>query len=168
MKDFKTYYKERFREDLNTFLSTIPNSSRYHNSVEKRDKITIQLERLTSKHKHLDFLSRGTKLNFAHALFWTILVDMAMYSHFKLSYSSFRKLTYYPKLIGNCPGGCHHHYHPRNIYSQMELIMEDETIKTLILPTTAFMKLEIESFLTEYLPEINISDFRNKIDKELF
>jgi hypothetical protein len=49
----------------------------------------------------------------------------------------------------------------------MELINEDETIKALILPTMAFMKLEIESFLTEYLPEINISDFLNKIDKEL-
>ena len=96
MKDFKTYYKERFREDLNTFLSTIPNSSRYHNSVEKRDKITIQLERLTSKHKHLDFLSRGTKLNFAHALFWTILVDMAMYSHFKLFLQFFSKTHLLP------------------------------------------------------------------------
>lgn len=167
MKHFKSYYKERFRADLSTFLNTIPKTSRYHNNIGNRDEITIQLERLTSNHKHLDFLSMGTKLNFAHALFWTILVDMTMYSHFKLFYNSFRKVTYYPKLIGNCPGGCYHHYHPRNIYYQMELLNEDETIKALILPTMAFMKLEIESFLTEYLPEINISDFLNKIDKEL-
>tara|TARA_B110000208_G_scaffold178067_1_gene225754 strand:+ start:427 stop:579 length:153 start_codon:yes stop_codon:yes gene_type:complete len=49
----------------------------------------------------------------------------------------------------------------------MKFIQEDESIKALLLATIAFMKLEIESFLREYLPEINISDFLNKIDKEL-
>lgn len=168
MVEFHTYYNNEFRSDLNTFLSTIPNESRYHHNLETRREITIQLGRLTSKHHHLDFINQATRLNFAHALYWTILVDMVMYTHFQSSYDSFRNLTNYPKLIGNCTLGCYHHYHPRNIYDEMEFKMSDEEINSSILSTLPAITQEITSFLISYMPDINTTQFLVRINDNLF
>lgn len=167
MRDFQTYYQEMFRGDLNIFLSTIPDESLYHHNVETRNEVTIQLDRLTSNHNHLDFLNETTRLNFAHALYWTILFDMVMFTHFNDHYKYFQKLTQYPKLIGNCTRGCYHHYHPRNIYDQMDLGMTDEEINSSIFSTKAYITSEIESFVESYVPEISVSQFLNKINDEL-
>ena len=166
--EFQTYYKTNFRSDLNTFLSTIPDKSRFHHNLETRSEVTIQLDRLTSNHHHLDFLNQATRLNFAHALYWTILVDMVMYTHFQASYDSFQKLTNYPKLIGNCTRGCYHHYHPRNIYDEMDFKMSDEEINSLIHSTKPFMTEELTSFLRRYMPDIDITSFLNQINDNLF
>ena len=166
--EFQAYYKIAFRSDLNTFLSTIPHTSLYHHNEETRTTVTIQLDRLTSNHHHLDFLNQATRLNFAHALYWTILVDMVMYTHFQASYDSFQKLTNYPKLIGNCTRGCYNHYHPRNIYDEMDFKMSDEEINSLIHSTKPFMTEEITSFLRRYMPGIEITSFLNQINDNLF
>jgi hypothetical protein len=165
--EFHTYYNNDFRSELNTFLNTIPDESRYHHNIETRNVVTIQLDRLTSNHHHLDFLNEATRINFAHALYWTILVDMVMYTHFNGHYNNFQKLTKYPKLIGNCTRGCYHHYHPRNIYDLMDLGMTDEEINSSIFSTKAYITSEIESFVSSYLPEISVSQFLSKINDEL-
>ena len=166
--EFQTYYNTNFRSDLHTFLSTIPDKSRFHHNLETRSEVTIQLDRLTSNHHHLDFLNPATRLNFAHALYWTILVDMVMYTHFQASYDSFQKLTNYPKLIGNCTRGCYHHYHPRNIYDKMDFIMSDEEINSSIIDTKRIITSEIKSFLTSYMPSIDIPKFLERINNNLF
>lgn len=165
--EFQTYYKTNFRSDLNTFLSMIPDESRFHHNIETRSEVTIQLNRLTSNHHHLDFLNKATRLSFAHALYWTILVDMVMYTHFRASYDSFQKLTNYPKLIGNCTRGCYHHYHPRNIYKEMDFKMSDEEINSLILSTLPAITQEITSFLKSYMPDINTTQFLVQINDNL-
>lgn len=167
MREFHTYYKKDFRSDLNYFLGTIPDTSRYHHNFETRSEVTIQLDRLTSNHHHLDFLNESNRLNFAHALYWTILVDMVMYTHFKESYDTFRKLTMYPKLIGNCTRGCYHHYHPRNIYYQMEFKMSDEDINSSIISTKEPITSEIKSFFKSYIPKVNVSLFLERINDNL-
>ena len=166
--EFQAYYNNEFRSDLNTFLSTIPNESRYHNNLETRREITIQLCRLTSKHTHLDFLSKAKRLDFAHALYWTILVDMVMYTHFKTSYDFFRKLTTYPKLIGNCTRRCYHHYHPRNIYDEMDFEISDEEINSSIHSTIPFINQEITSFLRCHMTDIDITQFLDQMNENLF
>ena len=168
MMEFHRYYNNDFRSDLTSFLSTIPDSSRYHHNLDTRSEVTIQLERLTSNHNHLNFLNKATRLNFAHALYWTILVDMVMYTHFRESYDAFRKLTNYPKLIGNCTHGCYHHYHPRNIYDEMEIKMSDEDINSSILATKALITSDIKTFLNSYMPEVEISLFLERISDNLF
>ena len=165
--EFQAYYKMEFRSDLNTFLSTIPHTSLYHHNEKTRRTVTIQLDRLTANHHHLDFL-KTTRLNFAHALYWTILVDMVMYTHFQASYNSFQKLTNYPKLIGNCTLGCFHHYHPRNIYDKMDFKISDEEINSSIHSTIPFMTQEITSFLRCHMEDIDITQFLDQINENLF
>jgi hypothetical protein len=170
MMDFKTYYNSKFRDDLNRFFSTIPDASKFHEDPENKQIFSIQYERLTPSFDHLNFLDKDTKELFAVALFLTILTDMVCFSHFKAHYSQFRNLTRYPKFIGNCPGGCRYHYHPRDIFfamnkgrsaNEQHLIFYDK-----FLGATETMKEEVLSFFNQYLPDINGETFWAKCQNE--
>lgn len=170
MNDFKTYYNSKFRDDLNQFFSSIPDASKFHEDAENRQIYSIQYERLTPSFDHLDFLDKDGKQNFAIALFLTILTKMVYFSHFKPHYSKFRNLTRYPKFIGNCPGGCRYHYHPRDIFfamnrgrskTEQHLVFYDK-----FLGATETMKEEIINFFSQYLTEVNGEIFWDKCQKE--
>ena len=120
MENFDEYYNEQFQKDLHTFFATIPDNSKFHEDLEGRATYSIQYERLTRDFNHLDFLiNQPDKINFAVALFFTVLVDEVCYTQFREHYESFRKMTFYPKFIGNCPGGCHYHLHPSDIFAAL-------------------------------------------------
>jgi hypothetical protein len=171
MKDFKTYYKSKFREDLNRFFSTIPDESRFHEDNQGKQTFSIQYERLTPRFKHLDFLKKEEQEYFGVALFFTVLIDMVCFSHFKAFYIDFFKLTRYPKFIGNCPGGCLYHYNPGDIFTAMNYGRSfadsnrldffekfDESLET--------MKIETINFFHDYLPEIDGDIFWTKCKNE--
>ena len=157
MTDFKTYYNSKFREDINQFFSTIPDESRFHEDNQNKQTYSIQYERLTPSKNHLDFLSKEEKEFFGVALFFTILTDMVCFSHFKPSYRAFQNLTRYPKFIGNCPGGCHYHFHPNDIFwamnkgrqaSEEHLLFYDkflEAVETMKYETIIFFKEHLET-----------------------
>jgi hypothetical protein len=115
MTNFATYYKNRFKQDINQFFSKIPDQSRFHEDNQNKQTFSIQYERLTCDFDHLNFLPKPVKEYFGVALFFTVLTDMVCYSHFRQCYENFKQLTRYPKFIVNCPGGCHYHFHPSDI-----------------------------------------------------
>lgn len=119
MANFKTYYHTKFRDDINSFFSTIPDASKFHEDTQNKQTFSIQYERLTPAFEHLNFLEKEDKEYFAVALFLTVLTDMVCFTHFKEHYNKFESLTRYPKFIGNCPSGCHYHFHPSNIFLAM-------------------------------------------------
>jgi hypothetical protein len=125
MTDYATYYKTKFKVDLDRFFSTIPDESKFHEDCEKKQTFSIQYERLTMDFAHLDFLSTDDKVNFGVALFFSVLTDVVCFSHFKWHYQKFRALTLYPKFIGNCPSGCHFHLDPRDIFLAMNHSRKD-------------------------------------------
>jgi hypothetical protein len=168
MTDFAKYYKNRFRQDINQFFSTIPDQSRFHEDIQNKQIYSVQYERLTRDFDHLNFLTKPEREYFGVALFFTVLTDMVCYSHFHEHYESFKQLTRYPKFIGNCPGGCHYHFHPSDIFAamnysrknQLDILSSErldffekfnEAIKT--------MKYEIISFIKEYIKEIDSNQF---------
>jgi len=172
--DFNTYYNTRFKEDLNKFFSTIPDQSRFHEDISNKKIYSIQYDRLGKNSGHLDFLSDGEKINFGIALFFTVLVDMVCYTHFKNNYYEFKNLTLYPKFIGMCPGGCHYHYPPVAIFKALNnadnskiknfkrLNFEDKYNEALPL-----MEKEIKSFFKDHLKEINEVSFWENCRPEL-
>ena len=119
MTNFATYYKTKFRQDISLFFSSIPDQSKFHENNQSRQTFSIQYERLTRDFDHLNQLTKSDKEYFGVALFFTILTDMICYSNFKENYNEFKKLTHYPKFIGNCPSGCHYHYNPSDIFAAM-------------------------------------------------
>ena len=175
MNDFGKYYNEKFRDDLNRFFETIPENSKHHDNYDKAT-YHIQYERLTNDHPHLNFMSGSEdKINFGIALFLSILVDEVCYTHFKPFYQEFKKLTNYPKFIGNCPSGCNYHLHPTDIFSAMNysrksvdgkienrLSFYDQFIQAL-----PFMEREVKDFFKKYLKSIDENDFWQKCYNEL-
>lgn len=117
MTDFKTYYNSKFRDDINSFFSTIPDESRFHEDNQNKLTFSIQYERLTPSFDHLKFLDKKGQEYFGVALFFTVLTDMVCFFHFKPYYSNFKNLTTNPN-DGNCPRGCNFHYHPSDIFLQ--------------------------------------------------
>ncbi len=171
MTDFKTYYNSSFREDINRFFSTIPDESRFHEDTQNKQTLSIQYERLTPALDHLDFLDKEKKEFFGIALFLTVLTDMVCFAHFKSYYSKFKNLTRYPKFIGNCPGGCHYHLHPRDIFfaitkdlspTEPHLLFREKFIVAI-----EIMKSETVNFINEHLPEVDSENFWSKCRSEL-
>ena len=137
---------------------------------QNKQLYSIQHERLTPNKNHLQFLDNENKEYFAVALFFTILTDTVCYTYYRTDYYKFQKLTRYPKLIGNCLSWCRYHLHPRDIFYAMNqgrnvnekhLLFIDKFLEA-IEP----MQAETTSFIKQYLPEINETEFWNKCKAE--
>lgn len=170
MTSFAQYYKDKFREDINQFFSTIPDASRFHEDNQNKQIFSIQYERLTLDFGHLNFLTNEEKEYFGVALFFTVLTDMVCYSHFKKHYFEFAQLARYPKFIGNCPGGCHYHFHPSDIFSAMnysrqkkEEILANKRLDfySKFIEAVPTMEFEIKSFINQNMNTISGEDFWN-------
>ncbi len=170
MTEFKTYYNTKFRDDLNRFFSTIPDASKFHEDSKNKMIFSIQYERLTPAFDHLNFLNKEGKEYFAVALFLTVLTDMICFTHFKKYYDKFRKLTRYPKFIGNCPSGCNYHNHPGEIFfsmnkgrssSEQHLVFYDKFLRAI-----NSMKVETINFFKQHLTEVDGETFWEKCQKE--
>ena len=176
MTDFEVYYKTKFREDINCFFSTVPDQSRFHEDNENRSVLSIQYDRLTRKFDHLDFLPTADRINFGVSLYFTVLVDEVCYTHFRSDYEPFRRLTLYPKLIGNCLKGCHLHLNPNEIFSAMYLpakkspdvlSVELDDFHAIFEVATPIMEKETKSFLNLHLSDIDEQLFWEMCKKEL-
>lgn len=164
MTDFKTYYTLKFREDINKFFQSIPDESKFHEDVQQKRILSIQNGKLNPSNGHLDFLIEPDKEKFGVALFFSVLVDEVCYSHFKQHYNRFQSLTLYPKFIGNCPGACHYHLHPSDIFFSMNSTRTNDNHKTnfksinfseSFIEAVPVMEAETKSFFNEYLQDID-------------
>lgn len=168
MNNFAIYYRTKFRQDINQFFATIPDKSKFHEDLKNKQTFSIQYERLSRDFDHMNFLTKDDKEYFGVALFFTVLTDMVCFSKFHAFYDKFFRLTRYPKFIGNCPGGCHYHYNPGDIFAAMNY---SRTKKLGILSPDRLefyekfneaaepMKIETLDFFTTNLPEISGIEF---------
>jgi hypothetical protein len=160
MNEFQKYYVSQFKNDLNKFFSLIPNESKFHDDIEKKETYSIQIDKLKPQSGYLDFLSTNDKEYFILSLYFIILFDMVCYSTFKSDYEKFRQNTKYPKFIGNCLSQCHFHLHPKNLLSTaFGNEYNTESLKNIFKGSENFMKDQI----------FNLFDSQNiTIDKNLF
>lgn len=162
---FEEYYRQHFQSDIQRFMMSIPPESRNHE--QDKSIFTIQYERLTKDTPHLDTIAPEFRAHFAIALFLSVLVDEVCYTHFKPFYTRFRLLTQYPKFIGNCPGGCHYHFHPREIFAAINYSRDGRnsnkrpnvSVSEAFNESSDVMKEEIFDFFNRQLPEVSPSEF---------
>src|SRR5690349_20634850 len=108
---FAYYYRAAFREDLVELLR-LHKQGHGHGS-----DIAIQPRMLALGAKPFHTWTPDHQRLFLTALYFTVLVDQVVFTHFRGRYPRFRELTQYPKLIGDCPGGCYSHLHPAEVFS---------------------------------------------------
>lgn len=175
---FPEYYRQQFRSDIQRFMMSIPLWSRHHD-IDKSD-FTIQYECLTKDTKHLEVVEPADRVNFAIALFLSVLVDEVCYTHFKSIYPRFRNLTRYPKFIGGCPNACHYHLHPLDIFTAINFTAKrsiageqnyarrpDVSAFALLDEAIDVMKAEVFDFFTNHLPEVDPNAFWTKCADEI-
>ena len=160
MQDFKTYYLNNFQGDLLKFFESIAEDSKFHEDRERKRIYSIQYSRLKPEEGYLDFLNTEEKSLFGVSLFYTVLVDMVCYTHFKNHYSEFQSLTYYPKFIGDCPGACYLHFHPRGIFEAMNYQVDrfDEcwiNFSIVLQESESLIKDDIQDFFDKHVKEID-------------
>jgi len=186
MTDFKTYYKQDFRHDLQRFVGQIPIEGNKHYDKEE---FNIQYFFLTPNYKYLDIIPTDKRGLFAVALFWTVLIDQVFYTHFRFSYQTF------PKFIGNCTAPslmsseCGHCQHPKRIFQAIndifdkgnrfdfdrEIFKSDENCTkreqihylSYLEQSKEVMQEEIKDYFETHQPEIEWTEFWAKCEKEL-
>lgn len=88
--DPKEYYYNRFRSQFNEFVK----KSRIHE--HQGEGFYLSIRELNKE--NLSHIPHEDYTLFHCALACTILIDQVMYTHFKIDYPNFQKMTLYPKM----------------------------------------------------------------------
>ena len=173
MNEFEKYYNEKFRQDIQTFFSKIPERSKH--TFDNRKIFSVQYQTLTKDFDYLDFLNKEMKAYFGTALFFTVLVDQVCYSHYQDYYDKFQNLTRYPKFVGNSPSTDRTNFPPSDIFSAFNYSRDKETMFntenvefwTAFNQAKPIMKKETVEFFEKHLSQIDGQEFWSKCEREL-
>ena len=159
MRTLREYYGDPFREDLASVMAS-GRSSHLHDPDPAIQPRTLSTE--TPVIRSWNAQQRGL---FAAALFITVLSDQVCYTYFRDCYAAFRVLTMYPKLKGDCPGGCSTNIDPSSVFGATGRApgawpREDE-VNYAALPVDLFavLAIEIRSFFPARLAAIDPDQF---------
>ncbi len=152
----KEYYYDQFRSDLALLLRGF--EPREHarilgvGHIWAHDRCT-QLSQVPADHR----------ARFLACLYFTVLVDQAMHTHFYFESSRFEELTQYPKFrvgLGHAL-----HMNPASILSvpiQQGLVSEDAVCQIIPKAMTLFVD-ETALFFRDHMPQIRASDFFERL-----
>ncbi len=142
------YYLNEFRSDLGNF---IPDSQMsYFGHSWNYDC------------KNLDKIPMERRAVFLICLYFTVLVDQAMHTHYPSHYARFEELTRYPKF---CHGLGQFQKNPRAILSVPldKGFVEYAAIETHLLDGMNLFVDEVATFFEEHMPTIVTAEFFNNL-----
>jgi hypothetical protein len=146
--NLRDYYLNDFRADLANFMpdSRLP----YFGHSWEYD--CPNLDRIPPD-RHPAFLI---------CLYFTVLVDQGMHTHFRPFYEKFESLTRYPKY---CRGLGQYHKNPRGIllYPVERGFVAQEKLEGLLKDGMELFVEEVDDFCRNHMPEINPKDFFEKL-----
>ena len=144
----KEYYRSKFRRDLADFIPDKRYSYFGHN--------------WEFDCTGLEFIGEGDRVFFLVCLYFTVLVDQAMYTHYPDHYEKFGSLTKYPKF---CHGLGQFQKNPRNILLvpiERGVVVKSRIDKLLNDGMELFVD-EVRDFFDKYMAQIKASDFFDKL-----
>ncbi len=164
---FAEYYGSPFRSDIAAIVAGLPPRHDHDPTA-----IVLQPRTLSTENPAVRALSEERKGLFACALFLTIAADQVCYFHFRSAYPRFSALTRYPKLKGDCPGGCSTNIHPQNAFAiGSRPGRRDRSILDFqgLLPPDVLdvMRAEILSFVSERMTALDAEEFWAHVDREI-
>ena len=113
-------------------------------------------------HKNLDRIPSEKRAVFLICLYFTVLIDQAMYTHYPTHYARFEELTRYPKF---CHGLGQIQKNPRAILSVPvdKGFVEQAAIETYLPDGMNLFIDEVATFFEEHIPAINTAEFFDKL-----
>ena len=166
---FQEYFEELFPADLAAFLEAMPVGQRKH-FMKSPDSFSISMNYLVEPSLALHVIPQERRPFYAAALYFTSLMDQAMYKHRQDCYSRYRRLTDYPKLTGACPGACMYVAEPSIALERTNLFDVDPsdyiqsrsdtlfrnrlTLAPILKEGAAYFRHAFPSFLRRHFPHI--------------
>ncbi len=144
----KEYYQNNFRQDLSCFM---PDS-----------KLPYFGHSWDYDCKGLEKILETNRAAFLICLYFTVLVDQGMYTHYRQYYAIFESLTRYPKF---CHGLGQFQKNPRGILLipvERNMVKKNE-IESVLSEGMALFIDEVVDFCINHMPEIKAKDFFEKI-----
>jgi hypothetical protein len=111
---------------------------------------------------NLDKIPKESRPEFLICLYFTVLVDQAMYTHFRSDYERFAQLTQYPKF---CHGLGQFQKNPRKLLLvpvQKGMVNKSEMEKELSAGMELFID-EVVDYFKNYMTHMNPEDFFDKL-----
>ncbi len=145
------YYHNKFAQDLGVFISESTTPYFGHHWISGCKKILK--------------IPTGQRAEFVTCLYFTVLVDQAVYTHYRHLYGKFENITKYPKF---CHGLGQSQHNPRQILDtpfDQGLITESEYDAVLSDGMRLFVE-EVIDFCTKHMPEIEPSEFFEKLQHD--
>jgi hypothetical protein len=145
----REYYRTKFSDDLSAFMGNSPEPYFGH---AWRSNCAQQLSRIPSDRRAV----------FLVCLYFTVLVDQAMYSHFQSTYPTFAALTKYPKF---CHGLSQFQHNPREILAaptDLNLVSAQQLLLALPEGMTLFVE-EVVDFCENHLPQVSPRRFFDQL-----
>lgn len=142
--DIKDYYLNDFRSDLTHFLP----DARWPYFGHSWNYDCENLNKVPPERRAV----------FLICLYFTVLVDQAMHSHYPSHYSRFEELTRYPKF---CHGLGQFQKNPRAILAVPvdKALVEQDTIERYLLAGMHLFIDEVAAFFKEHMPAIETDKF---------
>lgn len=167
---FQDYFERQFPADLAAFLEAMPAGQRKH-FMKSPESYSISMNYLVEPRLALHVIPLERRPYYAAALYFTSLMDQAMYQHRQESYERYRRLTDYPKLTGACPGACMYIAEPTMALTHTNLFDVDETdyiqrrsdtvfrneltLAPILKEGKAYFRQAFPAFLRRHLPRIS-------------
>lgn len=141
----RKYYASDFRNDLGSFMGTAP--APYFGHAWSSD-CAKQLARVPADNRS----------SFLICLYFTVLVDQAMYTHFRSRYTAFEALTKYPKF---CHGLSQHQHNPRQILATPvdRGVVDAQQVLAGLPDGMALFVDEVLEFFRDHMPDVAVEAF---------
>lgn len=164
---FAEYYGDPFRSDLAYVSAGLPPSHEH-----EPGSVVLQPRTLSTRNPAVLAMTAERRSLFGVALFLTVVADQVCYTYFRAHYVHFRELTRYPKLKGDCPGGCRMNIHPSNALAVGHRAGansrgDSDLWSPLPSDVISVMRTEVHSFVTEHLSGITPEEFWQRVDREI-
>ena len=146
--NIKDYYTTGFRKDLGVFMP----DSRCPYFGHSWEHDCSNLNKISTQHRGM----------FLICLYFTVLVDQTMYTHYQASYKEFEEMTRYPKF---CQGLGQFQKNPRGILSVpvVEGFVAASEVESHLSEGMGLFVEEGVSFLKDHMPAINSKEFFEKL-----
>lgn len=148
----KAYYNQQFRSDIASLMR----------GFEPQEQACILAVGHIWTHggcTQLLQVSAERRTQFLACLYFTVLIDQAMHTHFYFESRRFEELTQYPKFrvgLGHAL-----HMNPASILSKpiKHRLVSENAVREIISETMTLFVRETASFFRDHMPEIRTADF---------
>jgi hypothetical protein len=136
--------KQDFADDVDWVRRGAPRVPS-HEPERPRDAVMLSPELLGPRNHRISSWTTSQSDLFAVGLFWAVLLDQAVYTWRRESHATWAASlpAPFPKLVGDCPGGCGSHQEPHLALEAVGRMRDDDDQRRVVERRTRLLRRSI-------------------------